>query len=287
MRREHVTIGRKTISYLTSEPAAPLVRQHPVRTVVFLHAFPLQAAMWEPNLGAVPEGWRGIAPDLRGFGESSLPESAPPSRADARFGAASHRMADFAGDVIELLDRLEVTEAALVGCSMGGYVLFEMLRSAPRYVSAVGLVSTRPGSDGEEARKNRQKMIENVEQEGIDAIADQMIPKLLGATTQRDRPDLMKQARSLIVANTRQGVSTAVKAIMERRDSTPLLGDIKAPTLILAGAEDTLIPPTEADAMHKAIPTSQCEVMPLAGHLPNLEQSEPFNALLWQFLQKS
>ncbi len=275
MRREQVTIGRKTISYLTSEPSAPAVRQHPVRTVVFLHAFPLQAAMWEPNLGAIPEGWRGIAPDLRGFGESSLPES------------DNHGLMEFAGDVIDLLDRLDVTEAAVIGCSMGGYVLFEMLRAAPRYISAVGLVSTRPGSDSEDAKANRQKMIEKVESEGIDAIADQMLPKLLGATTQRDRLDVVTRARSLIVANTRQGVKTAVKAMMERADSTPLLAKVAVPTLIVAGEEDALIPPAEAEAMHKAIPTSRCEMMAFAGHLPNLEQPGPFDALLRQFLQKS
>lgn len=286
MRREQVTIGRKTISYLTSEPSAPAVRQHPLRTVVFLHAFPLQAAMWESTLGAIPDGWRGIAPDLRGFGESSLPEPDPPSRDAARVGVASHRMTEFAGDVIDLLDRLEVTEAAVVGCSMGGYVLFEMLKAAPRYISAVGLVSTKPGSDSDEAKANRAKMIQKVEQEGIDAIADQMLPKLLGATTQRDRPELTKRVRDLIVANTRQGVGTAVTAMMERRDSTPLLGGITVPTLIVAGAEDTLIPPTEADAMHRAIPTSQYELMPFAGHLPNLEQPGPFDAVLSQFLQR-
>ena len=240
--------------------------------------------MWESNLASLPEGWRGVAPDLRGFGESSLPEA--PSREDAGFGTPSHRMADFAGDVIDLLDRLEVTEAAVVGCSMGGYVLFEMLRAAPRYLSAVGLISTRPGPDNEEGKKNRQKMIEKVEQEGIDAIADQMLPKMLGATTQRDRPEVMTHARNLIVANTRQGVKNAVQAMMDRSDSTPLLAQITVPTLIVAGAEDVLIPPTEADAMHRAIPASSLELMSGAGHLPNLEQPGPFDALLGRFLQR-
>ena len=93
--------------------------------------FRLQAEMWEPNLGAMPEGWRAVAPDLRGFGETPL------------LDGEAQRMNDLAGDVVDLLDRLEVTDAAVVGCSMGGYVLFELLKSAPNYVSAVGLVSTR------------------------------------------------------------------------------------------------------------------------------------------------
>ena len=229
--------------------------------------------MWEPTLEAMPDGWHGIAPDFRGLGESSLPAGEP-----------KHRMLDYAGDAVDLLDRLELTEAVVVGCSMGGYVLFEMLRAAPTMLTAIGLISTRPGSDSEEGRRNRERMIAQVEQEGIDVIADQMMPKLIGATTQRDRPDVAKRVRHLIVANTRQGVSTAVSAMMNRVDSTPLLQRIAVPTLVVAGAEDVLIPPAEADAMHKAIPASRRELMPFVGHLPNLEEPAQFNAILSEFL---
>lgn len=274
MRREHVTIGHKKISYLISEPSAASVRQHPLSTVVFLHAFPLQAAMWEPTLGVVPEGWRAVAPDVRGFGESPLP------------AGNRHGMSEMAGDVIDLLDHLDVPRAAIVGCSMGGYVLFEMMRSAPRYVSALGLVSTRPGADSEEGRKNRQKMIDQVDSEGVGAIAAQMITKLVGATTQANRPDLRKRLRNLIEGNTQQGIKAAVAAMMNRVDSTPLLREIKVPTLVVAGTEDTLISPSEAEAMHRGIPNAECELIPFAGHLPNLEQPTPFDGRLWQFLQK-
>jgi len=143
MPRETATIGHKALNYLVAEPSGPAVRQRPANTVVFLHAFPLQHAMWEANLRTMPEGWRAIAPDMRWVDGVS--------------------MSDLAGDVVDLLDHLHVTQAAVVGCSTGGYVVFEMWKSAPRYLSAVGLVSTRPGADNEEGRKNRQKMIEQVD----------------------------------------------------------------------------------------------------------------------------
>ncbi len=266
MRREAVTVGHKSISYLIAEPSEPAVRQRPLSTVVFLHAFPLQSAMWESNLGAMPEGWRAVAPDFR--------------------WQAGVGMSDLAGDVIDLLDHLDVTKAAVVGCSMGGYVLFEMLKSAPRYISAVGLVSTRPGADNEEGRKNRQKMIDQVDSEGVEAIAAQMVTKLLGATTQRDRPELVKQVHTLIVGNTPDRVKAAVKAMMERNDSTPLLAKVDVPALVVHGAEDTLIPPSEAEGMHRAIRNSQLELIPFSGHLPNLEQPVSFSATLWRFLKK-
>ena len=266
MRREAATIGHKSLNYLIAEPSAPAVRQRPLSTVIFLHAFPLSGAMWEPTLGTMPDGWRAIAPELRW--ESGV------------------TMSDLAGDAVDLLDHLDVTQAAVVGCSMGGYVLFEMLKSAPRYVSAVGLVSTRPGADNEEGRKNRQKMIDQVDREGAGAIAAQMVTKLLGATTQRDRPDLVEQVKSLILTNTPARIKAAVTAMMNRNDSTPLLANIDVPALVMHGAEDALIPPTEAEGMHRAIKNSQLELIPLSGHLPNLEQPGPFDTRLWEFLKK-
>jgi pimeloyl-ACP methyl ester carboxylesterase len=230
--------------------------------------------MWEPNLDAVPEGWRAVAPDLRGFGESPL------------LDGEDLRMNDLAGDVVDLLDNLEITAAVFVGCSMGGYVLFELLKNARHYVSALALVSTRPGADSEEGKTNRRKMIDQVDREGVGAIASQMLPKLLGTTSQQKRPDLIKKVRNLITPNAPGGIKAALNAMMERNDSTPLLGTITIPALVLAGAEDTLIPPAEAEAMDRALPASQCEVLPYAGHLPNLEQSSAFGGLLSQFLQK-
>ncbi len=75
--------------------------------------------------------------------------------------------------------------------------------------------------------------------------------------------------------------------MMERNDSTLLLEKIDVPTLVIHGTDDTLIPPTEAERMHRAIRNSQLELIPLSGHLPNLEQPVPFDAMLWQFLKKS
>jgi 3-oxoadipate enol-lactonase len=266
MRREAAAIGHETISYIITDDAGPTVHQRPRSTIVFLHAFPLQAAMWEGTLGSIPDGWRGIAPELR--------------------WEAGVTMSDLAGDVVDLLDHLGTPHAFVIGCSMGGYVAFEILKNAPRYISAVGLVSTRPGADNEEGRKNRQKMIEQADKEGVDAIAATMVPKLLGATTQRERPDLVKHIRGLIVANTQDRVKAAVAAMMARHDSTPILAKIDVPALVVHGAEDTLIPPTEAEAMHRGIKTSQLELIPLSGHLPNLEQPGPFDATLSRFLKK-
>ena len=173
-----------------------------------------------------------------------------------------------------------------MGCSLGGYVLFEMLNSAPNYVGAIGLVSTRPGADNEEGRANRDKMIDLVDREGVEAVASQMVPKLLGKTTQSERSDQPQQVGNLVRSNTAAGVKTAVRAMKDRRDSTPLLARIDVPTLIVHGTEDALIPPAEAESMHRNIRHSQLELISMSGHLPNLERPASFDGVLWQFLNK-
>jgi 3-oxoadipate enol-lactonase len=272
MQRRHVTVGQKRIGYLTAESPSPGSARQPLRNLVFLHAFPLNAAMWQPQLDGVPAGWRVVAPDYRGFGESSP--------------AAPASMNDLAGDVVDLLDRLEIHEAVVAGCSMGGYVAFEALVSAPHYVKGLILIDTRAGADTEEGKAGRRKMLEKLEKEGARAIADEMTPKLLGASTQRDRPDLVKHVHAMISATDPNAIALAINAMMGRKDMTASLGDIKIPTLIIAGAEDALMPAAAMQQMHGAIKGAQFQTIDGAGHVPSLEQPAAFDALLRDFLKQ-
>jgi pimeloyl-ACP methyl ester carboxylesterase len=272
MRREQIRIGRRQIGYLISETPAPGARQQPLRNVVFLHAFPLSAQMWRPQIDVVPAGWRMIAPDYRGFGQSS-PSDSPETT-----------MKDLAGDLIDLLDHLEIHEAVVAGCSMGGYVAFELLASAPHYVKGLVLIDTRAGADSEEGKAGRRKMLEKVDTGGSEVIASEMTPKLLGATSQRESPGLVKQVQEMIRSTDPAAIKMAVTAMMERKDMTASLNDVKVPALVIAGAEDTLIPLAAAEEMHRAIPRSAFEIIPLAGHLPNLEQATAFDVALQRFL---
>jgi pimeloyl-ACP methyl ester carboxylesterase len=273
MQRRQITIGQKRLGYLTAESPGPGTPRQPLRNLVLLHAFPLNAAMWQPQLDAVPAGWRVIAPDYRGFGDSF-----PPSPAAT--------MNDLAGDVVDLLDHLEIQETIVAGCSMGGYVAFELLASAPNYVKGLVLIDTRAGADTEEGKAGRRKMLEKVQREGAGAIADEMTPKLLGASTQRDRPDLVKQVHAMISSADPNAIAMAVNAMMGRKDMTASLGNITIPTLIIAGAEDTLMPLAAMQQMHGAIRGAQFQTIDAAGHLPSLERRAGFDLVLQQFLKQ-
>jgi len=236
------------------------------RTLVLLHAFPLSADQWLPQLHRVPQGWRFIAPDLRGFRGAGAAFEDP--------GLHGLSIDDYAGDVLALLTHLEIERAVIGGLSMGGYVAFGVLRQAPARVSGLLLANTRSIPDSDEARAGRDRLIKIAAEEGPAGIARETVPNLVGATTKQLQPDLLEAVRRLVMMNSAAGISTALGALRDRPDSTPLLSAIDFPTLIIAGEEDAIIPVAEAQTMHRSVPGSSLVMLKRAGHLSNLE--DPF-----------
>jgi len=228
--------------------------------------------MWEPQLALAAHDWRVIAPHLRGFDQGAT--DAPASTVD-----------EYAGDVIDLLDALHVEDAVIGGLSMGGYTAFAILRRAPRYVRGLILADTRSQADTPEGAAGRTKMLQLLTEKGPAAVVDEMIPKLLGETTRRDRPDVVARVRGLAESSPVGAITGALHAMMTRPDSTPLLPSIHVPALILVGEEDKVTPPPLSDEMHRAIAGSEMTVVERAGHLSNLENTDACNAALARFLE--
>lgn len=269
---------RSRIAQLTDRPVRYLDSgedsTRAASTLVLLHAFPLCADQWLPQLQKAPPQWRVIAPDLRGF--RSPGATVEEARLD---GMTVDR---YAADVLALMDHLEIRRAVVGGLSMGGYVAFGMVRQAPARVAGLVLANTRASADTAEARANRDRQIDLVRREGPDAVARALLPKLLGETTWRDQPDLAEAVGRMIRANTSEAIAAALGALRDRPDSTPLLGSIGCPTLVIAGDEDAIIPRAEAEAMHAAIPGSRLVVLPRVGHLGNLEDPPAFSQVLFE-----
>ena len=245
---------------------------------MLLHAFPLSADQWLPQLDRVPPGWRFVAPDLRGFRGAGVAFEDP--------GSATLSIDDHADDVIALMAHLEIDGAVIAGVSMGGYVAFGVLRRAPGRVKGLVLSNTRAAPDSDEARAGRERMIELANREGATGIAREMLPKLLGKTAQGEQPDLVDAVRRLILMNSTEGIVTALGALRDRPDSTPLLATIAVPALVIAGAEDTVTPVAEAEVMHRAITGSQLVTLPRVGHLSNLEDALGWRRALESWLDR-
>ncbi|MCC7418162.1 MAG: alpha/beta fold hydrolase [Acidobacteria bacterium] len=261
-------IGR--FRYL-ERPAAPGVR--PRGVLVLIHAFPLDARMWEPQMSLAGHGWRVIAPQLRQFGD------------DGRQDPPAASVDDYAGDVIDLLDALRIGDAVVGGLSMGGYVSLAICRLAGRYVQGLILADSRAEADTPEGVENRKRLLALVGEKGPQAVVDEMVPKLVGATTAQSRPDVMARVRALARSSSASAISGALTALMTRPDSSPTLARLHVPTLVIVGAEDTLTPPALSEQMRQTVPGAELAIVPAAGHLSNLEQPDGFNAALAHFLE--
>lgn len=240
--------------------------------VLLLHAFPLNSAMWEPQIEALSDRFRFIAPDLSGFGASDAPE-----------GRDAYSMETWAAQVEALLDELGVDSVALVGLSMGGYLAFELLRrSRPRFKALV-LADTKAEADPPEGIEKRTKQQEMVDAGARDDLIEALTKALLGEPTQEKKTDVVEKVRSLM-DNPAAGFIGGLEAMKRRPDSTGELGQIDVPTLIIVGENDAVTPPAAARSMHEHIGGSRLVVIPEAGHLSNLEAPEAFNGALAEFL---
>ena len=237
--------------------------------------------MWRPQLDRVPDGWRFIAPDFRGFqapGSDLHPSAttAPPSTS----------VDDYARDVLELMDGLGLETAVIGGLSMGGYVTLALHRLAPERVAGMVLADTKATADTEEGKAGRRATADKLRAEGVGAVVEAMLPKLLGETTRKKQPHIADDVRRLATANQAQAIDEAIHALMTRPDSTSTLARVVVPTLVVVGEEDVLTPQADAQLLAGGIAGSKLVVLPHAGHLSNLETPDLFSAALAQFLAR-
>jgi 3-oxoadipate enol-lactonase len=265
LMRHAVMLGSRRLSYLEAG--------HPAgRVLVLLHAFPLTAQMWLPQLLAPRDRWRLIAPDLAGLGSTDDHDSEPPV------------LDDYVSDVTALLDRLEIRRAHIGGLSLGGYTALAVARMAPDRVDGMVLADTKAPADTAEGRAARDRLIATLDAGGPDAVAAEMLPRLVGATTGREQPEVLAEIRSQIGLNGVTGIRRAILRLRDRPDATPGMTSIAVPTLVIVGDEDVATPVAESKFLAEQIPDSRLEIIAGAGHLSNLERPEAFTAALTRFL---
>jgi 3-oxoadipate enol-lactonase len=231
--------------------------------LLLLHAFPLDASMWAPQLSALRGEVTVVAPNVPGFGGTPL-----------------------SGDVSTMDEAAELAEAEVVasglgrvvvcGLSMGGYVAFAFWRKFRDRVAGLVLANTRAGADDEAGRERRRALAQRLRAEG-NAFLVESPPPLLSS----DAPtELWNHVKSIIAAQSAEAIAAASLGMAERPDSTTDLPGIDVPTLVVTATGDALIPPEASSPMADQIPGASLEVIEGAGHLSNLEALEVFSGLL-------
>ncbi len=176
-----------------------------------------------------------------------------------------------ADDGARLLDHLGIVTAVVGGCSMGGYAAFAFARRHPQRLAGIYLQDTKAPPDTDEARANRKALAARVLAEGAVAAAEAMLPRLVGETTHRERPDVVARVREDVLAAPPAAIAAALGGLGAREDSRPTLEAIRVPALVVVGEEDVLTPPAEAETIAAGIRGARLVRVPRAGHLANLE----------------
>jgi pimeloyl-ACP methyl ester carboxylesterase len=206
-----------------------------------------------------------------------------------RFGSvtvANHTHDDSMAGIARRILSLAPQRFALIGLSMGGYVAFEILRQAPGRVAKLALLDTTARPDAPEQTEARKRQIEMAQDGRFDGIAQLLFPRFVSASRHGDRA-LQRLVREMAEQTGPEAFVRQQTAIMNRADSRPTLRDIRCPSLVVVGADDTLTPPDRAAEMAAEIRGAQQVVVPNCGHLSTLEQPQAVNEALVTFFSSS
>ncbi|MDQ3720857.1 MAG: 3-oxoadipate enol-lactonase [Actinomycetota bacterium] len=240
-------------------PEAPIV--------VLSNALGTTLEMWDRQLPALTEHFRVLRYDSRGHGRSP----APPG---------PYEMADLGGDVVGLLDRLEIERASFCGISIGGMAGLWLGINAPERIDRLALCSTAaqvlsPEEWGERAA--------TVRGQGVVALADATIERWFSPAFREAEPELMKDIRRKLVGTPSEGYAGCCEAV-GGHDLRDRLSEIEAPTLVVTAADDPSIPPEHGRLIAERVEGARLEALPEGRHLCNIEHPEEFNRVLVEHL---
>lgn len=241
--------------------------------VVFIHGFPFNHSMWEPQMLALPNEYRAIAFDVRGHGDSDVADGI-------------YSIEFFVDDLIALLDHLVLNQVVVCGLSMGGYIALRAIERHPERFKGVILCDTRSEADSNEGKVKRSASIKAVKTNGVKAFVEGFLKAVFAPQTFQSNPTAIETVRKMMEANSPLGICGTLLALAARTDTTASLSAIKVPTLILVGEHDTLTPVLASQAMHEKVAGSELVVIPNAAHMSNIENPEVFNTALLKFLKR-
>jgi len=239
--------------------------------LLFIHGFPFDKSMWQPQLDFFKTGSRVIAYDIRGFGKTTV------SMEEAS-------MSLFADDLVEMMDVLEIPQVIACGLSMGGYILLDAVSRYPERFKAIILSDTQCIADSPEGKEKRYKTIELIKSVGLNNFADGFVKNIFCTESLENKKDLVEKIKQVILSTTSETVIASLMALAKRNERCTDLAKINVPALIVCGKEDKITPLAQSEFMHAHIADSVLAAIENAGHMSNLEQPENFNRHLADFI---
>jgi pimeloyl-ACP methyl ester carboxylesterase len=241
--------------------------------LLLVHGHPFDRSMWRPQVKAFARtGQRVIAPDLRGYGTSSV----VPGKTTLDV---------FARDLGAILDACGVTGRIVIcGLSMGGQIVMEFCRLFPDRVAGIALAATVPQSETGKGKRHRNMMADRLLREGMKPYAEEALPKMLAARSIKALPAVAEHVLRMMRQTHPSGAAAALRGRAERPAYAGVLARLDIPALIVVGDEDAFTTREDAERMHALLRQSELVWMEGVGHMPNLEREAEFNAALERLL---
>jgi 3-oxoadipate enol-lactonase len=225
--------------------------------------------MWDAQAPVLAEHLRVVRFDHRGHGGSPVP-------------AGPYEIADFAGDVIALMDLLGVERAHVAGISLGGMVGMWLGANAPERVDRLVLMCTSAQMGPASLWQERAAKVLAAGTVGV--IADAVVERWLTPAFAAEHPGERARLRAMLAASPPAGYAACCGAI-ERMDLRAQLGSIAARTLVVSGAEDLATPPEHQALIAAAIPGARHEIVADAAHIAAVQQPGIVNRLILDHLE--
>ena len=239
--------------------------------IIFIHGFPFNKSMWQPQFDFLKKTNRVIIYDIRGFGGSTSD--------DEKFSIDL-----FADDLIKLMNELKIDQAIACGLSMGGYILLSAVERYQARFKAIILSDTQCLADSKEGMEKRYKSIDEIKKNGLNDFAKNFAKGAFSKKAFETKKDLTDKIEQVILSNSSQSITGALDALAQRKETCSALKNIMIPTLIICGDEDELTPLTRSEFLFNSISGATMHTIKEAGHLSNLEQPEVFNQHIYNFI---
>ena len=243
-------------------------------SVVLLHPTPVNHRFWLPLAGMLESRYQVILPDLRGHGQSEA-------------GEGPITMARLAADAVRLLDELRLTTAIFAGCSIGGYTLYELWRTAPARVRALAFCCSKPQADDEAGKAKRQENIAKIRERGAADFIESTLQTVVGASTRARWPQKVAEAREMMQAVRPEALIAVQQGLASRPDSVATARTLRVPCCVVAGGEDPGSTPADMRLLAEQIRNggygAEYHELPDAGHFAPFEQSETVGRILRRF----
>ena len=243
---------------LTGDPGLPVL--------VMSHSLGVDLTMWEPQLAALAPHVRVLRYDTRGHGGSSVAEG-------------PYTAADLGGDVLALLDALDVQQASFCGLSMGGVVGQWLGIHAQDRILKLVLADTAAKIGTEEGWNTR---IETVLRDGLEPVVPGTLERWFTAPFRAAEPETIARTAAVLGATSAKGYAGCCAAIRDA-DFRRSIAQIGVPTLVITGSGDPVTPPADGRFMADSIAGSRYVEL-AAAHLSNVEAAGAFNEALLAFL---